>query len=171
MLLQLAVSLKIEKMIGFQLTTTQDFKRHQLRNKFNFWSVHGIMNTSGLLQSKWMPKGLMFKIIFAWDTMCWMIPWTDQKLNLLLKFPFYIISLGRSPIYNKVRNGRRWFCILFPPFILWFDLRQNRIPQWIQPQRVCHHDIPGGVWADIEVSNVPLCIPLGSSDAPIPCFW
>ena len=23
-----------------------------LRNEFNFWSVHGIMNTSGLLQSK-----------------------------------------------------------------------------------------------------------------------
>ena len=23
-----------------------------LRNKFNFWSVHGIMNPSGLLQSK-----------------------------------------------------------------------------------------------------------------------
>ena len=23
-----------------------------LRNKFNFWNVHGIMNTSGLLQSK-----------------------------------------------------------------------------------------------------------------------
>ena len=24
-----------------------------LRNEFNFWNVHGIMNTSGLLQSKW----------------------------------------------------------------------------------------------------------------------
>ena len=23
-----------------------------LRNEFNFWNVHGIMNTSGLLQSK-----------------------------------------------------------------------------------------------------------------------
>ena len=23
-----------------------------LRNKFNFWNVHGIMNTSGLLQSR-----------------------------------------------------------------------------------------------------------------------
>ena len=28
-----------------------------LRNEFNFWDVHGIMNTSGLLQSKWSPKG------------------------------------------------------------------------------------------------------------------
>ena len=27
-----------------------------LRNEFNFWDVHGIMNTSGLLQSKWSPK-------------------------------------------------------------------------------------------------------------------
>ena len=25
--------------------------RYFLRNKFNFWSVHGIMNPSGLLQS------------------------------------------------------------------------------------------------------------------------
>ena len=28
-----------------------------LRNEFNFWNVHGIMNTSGLVQSKWSPKG------------------------------------------------------------------------------------------------------------------
>ena len=26
--------------------------RRDLRNEFNFWNVHGIMNTSGLLQSK-----------------------------------------------------------------------------------------------------------------------
>ena len=28
-----------------------------LRNEFTFWNVKGIMNTSGLLQSKWSPKG------------------------------------------------------------------------------------------------------------------
>ena len=28
------------------------FQLH-LRNEFNFWNVHGIMNTLGLLQSKW----------------------------------------------------------------------------------------------------------------------
>ena len=28
-----------------------------LRNEFNLWNVHWIMNTSGLLQSKWSPKG------------------------------------------------------------------------------------------------------------------
>ena len=27
------------------------------RNKFNFWSVHGIINTLGLLKSKWSPIG------------------------------------------------------------------------------------------------------------------
>ena len=26
---------------------------HYLRNEFDFWKVHGIMNTWGLLQSKW----------------------------------------------------------------------------------------------------------------------
>ena len=33
----------------------------QLRNYFNFWNVHGIMNTSGLLQSKWS-KGFTFTL-------------------------------------------------------------------------------------------------------------
>ena len=28
-----------------------------LRNEFDFWNVHGIMNTSGLLQSKESRKG------------------------------------------------------------------------------------------------------------------
>ena len=28
-----------------------------LRNEFDFWNVHGIMNTSGLLQNKWSPMG------------------------------------------------------------------------------------------------------------------
>ena len=28
-----------------------------LRNNVDFWSVHGIMNSSGLLQSKRSPKG------------------------------------------------------------------------------------------------------------------
>ena len=29
-----------------------------LRNEYNFWNVRGIMNTSGLLQSKQSPKDL-----------------------------------------------------------------------------------------------------------------
>ena len=28
-----------------------------LRNEFDFWNVHGIMNISGLLQNKWSPMG------------------------------------------------------------------------------------------------------------------
>ena len=28
-----------------------------VRNDFEFWNIHGIMNTFGLLQSKWSPKG------------------------------------------------------------------------------------------------------------------
>ena len=27
-----------------------------IKNKFDFWNFHGIMNISGLLQSKWRPK-------------------------------------------------------------------------------------------------------------------
>ena len=31
------------------------FIKRYLTNEFNFWNAHGIMNTSGLLQSKWSP--------------------------------------------------------------------------------------------------------------------
>ena len=36
--------------------TSKSFNFH-LRNEFDFWNIHGITNTSGLLQSKWSPKG------------------------------------------------------------------------------------------------------------------
>ena len=32
-------------------------QRNYLRNEFYFWKVHGIMNTLGLLQSKWSREG------------------------------------------------------------------------------------------------------------------
>ena len=32
------------------------------RNKFDFWTVHGIMNTLGLLQSKGSPKGFALSL-------------------------------------------------------------------------------------------------------------
>ena len=35
---------------------------YHLRNEFDFRNVHGIMNTSGLLQSKWSPKGFMLTL-------------------------------------------------------------------------------------------------------------
>ena len=52
-------------------------------NEFVFWSVNGIMNTSGLLQS--------FRLTLQ-ETEVFMIPLTDQKSNLLLIFTFYIIG-------------------------------------------------------------------------------
>ena len=33
-----------------------------LRNEFDFWNVHGIMITSGLLQSKCSPKGFILTL-------------------------------------------------------------------------------------------------------------
>ena len=38
------------------------YSLHLLRNEFNFWNVHGMMNTSGLLQSKWSPKASGFTL-------------------------------------------------------------------------------------------------------------
>ena len=32
------------------------------KNEFNFWNVHGIMNTSGLLQSKRSPSGFTLSL-------------------------------------------------------------------------------------------------------------
>ena len=37
------------------------FQMH-LRNEFDFWKVHGIMNTSGLLQSKRETRNFMFTL-------------------------------------------------------------------------------------------------------------
>ena len=38
-----------------------------LRNEFNFWNVHGIMNTSGLVQSKWSLKGFTLTLQETWS--------------------------------------------------------------------------------------------------------
>ena len=54
-----------------------------LRNKFNFWSVHGIMNTSGRLQNKSSQKGFALTMQV---TRCVHDSMTGQKLNLLLIF-------------------------------------------------------------------------------------
>ena len=38
-----------------------------LRNKFDFWSVHGIMSISGLVQSKWSLKCFMLTLQETWS--------------------------------------------------------------------------------------------------------
>ena len=40
------------KNIIFKIRRSKVTDYAALRNEFNFWNVHGIMNTSGLLQSK-----------------------------------------------------------------------------------------------------------------------
>ena len=57
----------------------------QLRNDFNFWNVHGIMNTPGLLQTLQENRSIH-------DSM------NRSKLNLLLLFTFYYKYLN----YNKL---------------------------------------------------------------------
>ena len=57
-----------------------------LRNKFDIWNVHGIINSSGLLQNKWRPKGLTLTLQETWsihDSM------NILKLNVFLIFIFY----------------------------------------------------------------------------------
>ena len=41
--------------------------KYHLRNDFNFSNVHGIMNTSGLVQSKWSPKGFTLTLQETWS--------------------------------------------------------------------------------------------------------
>ena len=38
-----------------------------LSNEFDFWYGHGIMNTSGLLQSNWRPKGFTLILQETWS--------------------------------------------------------------------------------------------------------
>ena len=38
-----------------------------LRNKLDFWNVHGIMNTFALLQSKWSLKGFTLTLQERWS--------------------------------------------------------------------------------------------------------
>ena len=66
------------------------FKRNHLRNEFNFWNVHGRMNTSGLLQSGFTLTLQETRSIH--DSM------NIPKMNLLLIFIFYII--GQISIFN-----------------------------------------------------------------------
>ena len=63
-------------------------KNSYLRNKFDFWNIHGIMNTSGFLQSKLSPRQETQSIH---DSM------NRPKLNLLLIFTF-------NYKYPKYRN-------------------------------------------------------------------
>ena len=37
------------------------------KNKFDFSNVHGIMNTSDFLQSKWSPRGFMLTLQETWS--------------------------------------------------------------------------------------------------------
>ena len=56
----------------------------QLRNKFNFWSVHGIMNPLGLVQSK--RRLTLQETGWVHDSM------NRPKINLLLIFTFLHFS-------------------------------------------------------------------------------
>ena len=53
-----------------------------LRNEFEFWKDHGIMNTTGLLQSKRSPKGFTL-------TLQENIP----KIEFIILFTFYYINI------------------------------------------------------------------------------
>ena len=62
-----------------------------LRNKFNFWNVHGIMNASGHLQSK---KGFMLTLQ---ETRSIHHSMNIPKIEFLLIFTFYY----KYPKYKK----------------------------------------------------------------------
>ena len=58
-----------EKKPGFDGTWYTDINEEwvHLRNEFDFWKVHWIMNTLGLLQSKWRLKGFMLTLQETWS--------------------------------------------------------------------------------------------------------
>ena len=79
-----------------------------LRYEFDFWNVHGIMNTRGLLQSKWSPSLTLQETRSIHDSM------NRPKLNLLLIFTFYykyliyiikfIFNLGNKTVLYLICN-------------------------------------------------------------------
>ena len=81
---------------------------HSLRNEFDIWKVHGIMNTSGLLQSKWSPLG--FTLTLQARPEVFMIPWTFQ--NWIYCFIGVLNGKAEQPVWNRQPKGqtRVWFC-------------------------------------------------------------
>ena len=78
-----------------------------LRNELDFWNVHGILNTSGLLQS----EAQRYSCYFCKRPEVFMISRTDQKSKLLLIFIFYYKNLKyRNYFYNL---GKIKFSILY----------------------------------------------------------
>ena len=65
-----------------------------LRYKFNFWSVHGIVNTSGLLH-------FISEASTLQETWCVHDSISRPKLNLLLMFTFYYEYLFITYLGNK----------------------------------------------------------------------
>ena len=72
-------------------------KRIYLRNEFNFWNVHGIINTSGLLQSGFTLtlqkiQKLNLLLIFAKDPKIEFIAYTRKEPTQARKY-FMIVNL------------------------------------------------------------------------------
>ena len=64
-----------------------------LRNEFDFWSVHGIMNTSGLLQSKWSLKGFTLTLQETWSI-------HDSMNRPKIEFITYIYIINQVSFFN-----------------------------------------------------------------------
>ena len=76
-----------------------------LRNKFHFYELHGSMNATGHVQSKWRPRHLQSKWRpeLCMGPVAFILPWTPEKWN-------------SSPIFTLCFLHR--FCSLFVEF--WF---------------------------------------------------
>ena len=68
-----------------------------LRNEFNFWNVHEIMNTSGLQQSKWSPKGFTLTLQETQSTHDFI---NRSKIEFVLYLHFIINILNIKTIFN-----------------------------------------------------------------------
>ena len=112
-----------------------------LRNEFDFWNVHGIMNTLGLLKSE--------REALASSSLCKrpkasMIPCTDQKLNLLRIIACYNKYLKyRNYLYFMKRNSFFFIYVIVLTFLLKCEAEQpvsTRTANNINKSLVCTCD-------------------------------
>ena len=81
-----------DEVIWRHLINSHVIEENHLRNEFDFWKVHGILNTSGLLQSKWSPKEGLHLLCKRPEV--FMIPWTSR--NWIIITYIYILYYQSS---------------------------------------------------------------------------
>ena len=109
-----------------------------LRNKFEFWSFHGIMNTSDLLQRKWSPKQVNLQ-----ETQSIHDSMNRPKIEFTIfiyyqsSVNFHLTSLVFRIFWIKFRHNRGLGKWEYPNFDCSFEWKLLRSLDWGCPYLKC----------------------------------